>query len=53
VVEDKIDGQYIVPDRKVTEVSKKARDEEFQERCWKLTMTSLREKLGELPYDFV
>lgn len=53
VVEDKIDGQYIVPDRKVTEVSKKARDEELQERCWKLTMTSLREKLGELPYDFV
>ena len=41
----------IVPDRKVTDVSKKAKDEEMQERCWKLTETVLREKFGDLGYD--
>jgi len=53
IVKDKIDGQYIVPDRKVTEVSKKARDDELQEQCWRLTMSVLQEKLGELAYDIV
>ena len=52
VVKDQIDGRYIVPDRKVTDVSKKAQDEGLQERCWRLTMAVLREKLGELSYDF-
>jgi hypothetical protein len=51
VVKEKIDGQYIVPDRKVTDISKKAKDEELQERCWSLTMGVLREKLGGLSYD--
>ena len=51
VVKEMIDGQYIVPDRKITDVSKKAKDEELQERCWKLTETVLREKLGDLGYD--
>ena len=51
VIKDKIDGQYIIPDRKVTDVSKKAKDEELQERCWRLTETVLREKLGDLGYD--
>ena len=51
VVKETIDGQYIVPDRKITDVSKKAKDEELQERCWKLTETVLREKLGNLGYD--
>jgi WW domain-containing oxidoreductase len=50
VVGEKIDGMYIVPDRKVTDVSKKAQDEKLQEQCWKLTETVLREKLGELGY---
>lgn len=51
VVKEMIDGQYIVPDRKVADVSKKAKDEELQEQCWKLTETVLREKLGDLGYD--
>lgn len=51
VVKLGIDGQYIVPDRKVTDVSKKAQDEELQERCWRLTEAVLREKLGDLGYD--
>ena len=51
VVKDNIDGQYIIPDRKVTDISKKAKDEELQERCWRLTMSVLREKLGVLSYD--
>lgn len=49
VEKDKIDGGYIVPDRKVTETSKQAKDEELQERCWRLTEGILRVKLGELP----
>jgi WW domain-containing oxidoreductase len=51
VVKEKIDGQYVIPDRKVSDVSKKANDEELQERCWRLTETVLREKLGDLGYD--
>jgi WW domain-containing oxidoreductase len=51
VVGQGIDGQYIVPDRKVTDVSKKASDEELQERCWRLTESVLREKVGELGYE--
>lgn len=50
VARDQIDGEYIVPDRKVTEVSKQARDEELAERCWKLVETVLHEKLGSLGY---
>lgn len=51
VVGGGIDGLYIVPDRKVTDVSKQAKDEELQERCWRLTERVLRENLGQLPYD--
>jgi WW domain-containing oxidoreductase len=51
VVEQGIDGQYIVPDRKMSDVSKKANDEDLQERCWRLTESVLRERLGELGYD--
>ncbi|KAM0715061.1 hypothetical protein Q7P37_009526 [Cladosporium fusiforme] len=51
VVKDGIDGRYIVPDRKVVDISKQAQDEDLQERCWRLTGDVLREKLGELPYD--
>ena len=51
MVAEGIDGQYIVPDPRVVEVSKQARDEELQERCWRLTESVLREKLGNLPYD--
>lgn len=51
VAKEGIDGKYIVPDRKVSDVSKKANDEELQERCWRLTESVLREKLGGLGYD--
>ncbi|KAL7619477.1 hypothetical protein AAE478_010016 [Parahypoxylon ruwenzoriense] len=50
VPKEKIDGQYIVPDRKITEVSKQAQDERLQERCWILVEGILRAKLGALPY---
>ncbi|KAI2635620.1 hypothetical protein GGS26DRAFT_604566 [Hypomontagnella submonticulosa] len=51
VVEEKIDGQYIIPDRKISDVSNQAKDEELQERCWRLVEEILKEKLGTLPYD--
>lgn len=51
VVGDGVDGGYIVPDRKVVDVSKQARDEELQERCWRLVEGVLKEKLGGLDYD--
>lgn len=50
IVEDKIDGKYIVPDCKVTEPSKQSQDEELQERCWDLTVDLLKQKLGGLSY---
>jgi len=49
--QEKIDGLYIVPDRKVTDISKQAKDEALQERCWRLTESVLRETLGRLEYD--
>ena len=51
VVEEKIDGQYIVPDRKRTSPSKQSEDEELQERCWKLVLDILKLKLGPFPYE--
>ncbi|KAL1871089.1 putative secondary metabolism biosynthetic enzyme [Diaporthe australafricana] len=50
VVEEKIDGAYIVPDCKVTEPSSQAQDEELQERLWNLTVDVLKERLGDLRY---
>lgn len=40
----------IVPDRKVTEPSKQARDEELGENLWRLSEQILQEKLGGLSY---
>lgn len=40
----------IVPDRKVTEPSKQARDEELGENLWRLSEQILQEKLGSIPY---
>ncbi|KAK9784113.1 putative NAD(P)-binding protein [Seiridium cardinale] len=45
IVEDGIDGEYIVPDCKVTNVSDQGKDEELGERLWELTESILREKL--------
>ncbi|KAL5585843.1 hypothetical protein FOVSG1_013535 [Fusarium oxysporum f. sp. vasinfectum] len=44
--EEKIDGSYIVPDKKVTEASPQALDEGLQEQLWELTERILKEKLG-------
>ncbi|KAH9906663.1 hypothetical protein F4778DRAFT_722864 [Xylariomycetidae sp. FL2044] len=46
VAAEGIDGAYVVPDRKVTEMSKQALDEELQERCWNLVEGILKDKLG-------
>ena len=53
VVKEKLDGEYLVPDRKVTDVAKNAKDEDLQERCLKLTETLLAEKLGKLLYETI
>jgi len=50
VVTEKIQGQYIIPDRKVTEPSSQAKDEQLGEELWKLTIQILEQKLGSLPY---
>ena len=39
-----------MPDRKVTDPSKLARDEQLSERLWKLTEQVLSDKLRSLPY---
>jgi WW domain-containing oxidoreductase len=50
IVKEKIQGQYIVPDRKVTEPSKQAQDEKLSLNLWKLTKEVLESKLGKLEY---
>ena len=40
----------IVPDRKVTNPSKQAQDEELGENLWRLSEQIIREKLGSVPY---
>jgi NAD(P)-dependent dehydrogenase (short-subunit alcohol dehydrogenase family) len=46
IKDEKIDGSYIIPDRKVTEPSSQAQDEKLQEALWKLTEKVLKDKLG-------
>ncbi|TKA82931.1 hypothetical protein B0A55_01293 [Friedmanniomyces simplex] len=50
VVKENLDEEYIVPDRKVTDVAKNAKEEGLQEQCLRLTETLLGGKLGKLPY---
>ncbi|KAL8803612.1 MAG: hypothetical protein Q9200_006142 [Gallowayella weberi] len=50
IAKEKIQGQYIVPDRKVTDPSKMAQDVELGENLWRLSLQILRDKLGDLPY---
>ncbi|CAK4030810.1 Hypothetical predicted protein [Lecanosticta acicola] len=50
VDEEKIDGQYLVPDGKVSDVSKQAEDEALGERLWRLTEEILTDRLGRLEY---
>ena len=53
IEEEKIDGEYVVPDRKVTSVSQEGKDEQLCENLWRLVETILKEKLGPLQYPTV
>lgn len=44
-----LQGQYVMPDKKVSEVSKKGQDEEMAERLWGISMELLQEKIGVDP----
>ncbi|KAL9127397.1 MAG: hypothetical protein Q9217_003715 [Psora testacea] len=50
VVTEGIQGQYIMPDRKVTNPSKQAQDDGLGENLWRLSEQILHEKLGSIPY---
>lgn len=50
LLEKRIYGKYIVPDKKVEEPSAMARDELMGKRLWEVSMDILREKLGGLEY---
>lgn len=50
IVKEGIQGQYIVPDRKITEPSKEAQSEDLGDALWMLTEKILMDKLGALPY---
>ncbi|KAH7115082.1 hypothetical protein B0J11DRAFT_618686 [Dendryphion nanum] len=50
IVKDKIQGQYIVPDRKPTEPSNQAKDEKLSLSLWNLTKEVLESKIGQLDY---
>lgn len=50
VVKEKIQGEYIVPDRKVTDPSKQAKDAKLAESLWDLTKQVLESKIGDLGY---
>lgn len=43
---DQVDGKYIVPDCKVTDISEEAKDEELAERLWNLVEGILSKKFG-------
>lgn len=50
ILKEKIQGQYIVPDRKVTDPSSQAMDEKLASSLWKLTKEVLETKIGNLDY---
>jgi len=50
VVKDKMDGEYVIPDRSTRDVSSHSKDEQLGENLWRLTEQVLSEKLGKLPY---
>ena len=50
IVTEKLQGAYIVPDKKVEEPNKQARDDQLGENLWKLCRSILKEKVGvEMP----
>jgi WW domain-containing oxidoreductase len=50
IAKEQVQNSYIVPDRKVTETSKQAMDEDLSLNLWKLTKQVLESKVGNLPY---
>lgn len=50
VIREKIDGEYIVPDCKISEPNKQSQDHNLQEDLWKLVEEILTSKLGKLSY---
>ncbi|KIW53620.1 hypothetical protein PV05_09175 [Exophiala xenobiotica] len=46
VEEQGITGKYIVPDKKVTDPSKEAQDDELGERLWSLSEQIIKDRLG-------
>lgn len=50
VAAEKIDGEYIVPDRRVADTTKQAKNVELGESLWKLTELILFQSIGRLPY---
>ncbi|USW54271.1 Putative short-chain dehydrogenase/reductase SDR, NAD(P)-binding domain superfamily [Septoria linicola] len=50
IVKQRIDGSYIVPNRKVSSTSAQAESDELSEALWNLTADVLQRKLGKLPY---
>ncbi|TIA01192.1 NAD(P)-binding protein [Aureobasidium pullulans] len=51
IVKEGVQGQYIVPDRKVTTPSSEARDQQLGENLWKLTEKIIVDRLGSsVPY---
>ncbi|KAI4799819.1 NAD(P)-binding protein, partial [Aureobasidium sp. EXF-8845] len=51
IVKDTVQGQYIVPDRKVTDPSSEACDQQLGENLWQLTEKIIVSKLGTaVPY---
>lgn len=47
-----VHGQYITPDKKISEVSKKGQDAVMAARLWDLSIGLLKEKVGTLDYGF-
>ena len=52
VAEQDLQGQYVMPDKKVSDVSKKGQDEEMAARLWDMSLRVLKEKVGRLEYGF-
>jgi WW domain-containing oxidoreductase len=47
-----IHGQYIIPDMKIGQPSRKGHDQEMGARLWLFSMQIIRNRLGSLDYDF-
>ena len=50
IIQDEVQGQYIVPGRKISEPSSQAQEDALGEQLWKTMVGILETKLGSLPY---